>query len=141
MSKFLVPVDGSKESCIAAAWAAKTASVTGGSITLLHVYDLHAAEAMALSHLTKEEVKQLLDEKAAPVFAKAVAAITVDNPAVDKVSVIGNPADEILEYAKAKGFDHIVMGRRGLSPLGEFFMGSVTEKVMKRASCPVTVLH
>ena len=49
MQKILVPVDGSEQANQAAAWAASLAGSTGGSVTLLHVHALPAAEAMAMA--------------------------------------------------------------------------------------------
>ena len=141
MSKILVAVDGSDASCLAAQWAAKLANNCGGSVTLIYVFDMPAAEAMALSHLSGDEVKALINKKAAPEFDKALQACGENRADIQTSATIGHPADEILSYAKSGGFDHIVMGRRGLSQLGELVLGSISEKVIRRAHCPVTVLH
>jgi nucleotide-binding universal stress UspA family protein len=46
----------------------------------------------------------------------------------------------ILDHAEESGSDLIVMGTHGHSPVRRFFMGSVAEKVVRYASCPVMVL-
>lgn len=55
--------------------------------------------------------------------------------------VIGNPSSEILDYAKGNNITLIVIPSHGRSGLGRFFLGSVAEKVMRYAHCPVLVLR
>jgi nucleotide-binding universal stress UspA family protein len=52
----------------------------------------------------------------------------------------GYAAETILEVAKETKADLIVIGSRGLGRLGEMLMGSVSDKVVHLASCPVTVV-
>lgn len=136
----LIPIDGSEPSCRAAAWAGEYALKTGDELTLLHVFDLNAAEAMALANLTREEIGERIAEHAAPSFEKASAAIS-SGAQVSTLAVIGNPADEIIGIASSKGFNHIVMGSRGLSSFQEMMLGSVSEKVLRRAHCAVTIVR
>jgi nucleotide-binding universal stress UspA family protein len=51
----------------------------------------------------------------------------------------GDPADAIIHVAKEQEVDLIVMGTHGRSGLAHVFMGSVAEKVVRHASCPVLV--
>ncbi|MDI3318109.1 MAG: universal stress protein [Bacillota bacterium] len=53
----------------------------------------------------------------------------------------GNPAAEIVAEAERCRADLIVMGSRGLNALGEIFLGSVSIRVMRQATCPVTVVR
>ncbi len=140
MIRKLVPVDGSEQSCRAAAWADMEASRTGDEVTLLHVFDLNAAEAMALSHLTREEIAERIAAHAAPSFEKATAAMTLGTEP-KTLAVIGSPADEIIDIAHRQGYNHIIMGSRGLSGFRELMLGSVSEKVLRRAHCAVTIIR
>jgi nucleotide-binding universal stress UspA family protein len=49
----------------------------------------------------------------------------------------GQVAREIVDYSKAQDIDLIVMGTHGYRGLEKMFMGSVTDRVLKLASCPV----
>jgi nucleotide-binding universal stress UspA family protein len=49
----------------------------------------------------------------------------------------GNPANEILEHARTMGSSLLVMGTHGRSGFERLLLGSVTEKVLRKASCPV----
>ena len=54
---------------------------------------------------------------------------------------IGEPASEILDYAKANNIDLIVIPSHGRTGLGRFFLGSVAERIIRFAHCPVLVLR
>ncbi len=66
-----------------------------------------------------------------------------DRLQTSKVTIRGiSPADEIVNHAKQSKTDLIVMGTHGRSALGHFLIGSVAEKVIRHAHCPVlTVAH
>jgi nucleotide-binding universal stress UspA family protein len=53
---------------------------------------------------------------------------------------VGHPAEHVLRYAEDNHADMIVMGRRGLNRATRFILGSVSERVMRYAHCPVTVV-
>ncbi len=53
---------------------------------------------------------------------------------------VGHPAEQILRYAEDNHADMIVMGRRGLTRATRWILGSVSERVMRYAHCPVTVV-
>lgn len=52
----------------------------------------------------------------------------------------GEPADEIIRFAVSEQAEFVVMSTRGRTGLGKFFLGSVAQKVIANASCPVIVL-
>ncbi len=53
----------------------------------------------------------------------------------------GNPAEEILRYAEEQGIDLILMGTHGLSGLGRWVYGSVADRVLRGAPCPVLLVR
>lgn len=143
MKKILVPVDGSEHGCKAVSWAATLAAEVGAQMTLLFVHDLPAAEVMGLASKSRTEISAIEEAHAQPVFEAAQACL--DDIAVgvggENRTVIGDPREEIVGLAKREAFDHIVIGSRGLSPISELLMGSVSEHVMRKAHCPVTVIR
>jgi len=140
MTKILVPVDGSVQSCKAAKWAVKWAAEAGGSVTLLHVHVVQGADIMAMAHLSRERIEEIEINHAEPSFQKARDAAG-DADIEDALIAIGDAGEEIVGKARSKGFDHIVMGSRGLSPLKELLLGSVSEHVIRNAACPVTIIR
>jgi nucleotide-binding universal stress UspA family protein len=57
-----------------------------------------------------------------------------------RLVIAADPAAEILRVAQEIGCDLIVMGTHGRTGLGRLLMGSVAEKVLRRASCPVVTV-
>lgn len=53
---------------------------------------------------------------------------------------LGHPGREICDFAKSRDATGIVMGRRGMSTLGDLLLGSVSHYVIHHAPCPVTVV-
>jgi nucleotide-binding universal stress UspA family protein len=56
-------------------------------------------------------------------------------------TVLGDPAEEILRYAKENDIDLIVMGTHGRKGLDRVFFGSVAEKVVKQSPVPVLTIN
>lgn len=54
---------------------------------------------------------------------------------------IGNPSSEIIDYAKSNNVDLIIIPSSGKTGLSRFFMGSVSEKVVRFSHCPVLVIR
>ncbi|MBI1847845.1 MAG: universal stress protein [Candidatus Rokubacteria bacterium] len=52
-------------------------------------------------------------------------------------STLGDAADEIVRYARARGIDLIVLGTHGRTGLSRAILGSVAERVIRHAPCPV----
>ena len=52
----------------------------------------------------------------------------------------GHPSRQIVQYAKAEGFDLIVMASSGLSAVSRFLLGSVSSYVVNHAECPVIIV-
>ena len=63
------------------------------------------------------------------------------NVQVETLLEQGDYAHEIIEVAKRNGCDVIIMGSRGMSPIKELLLGSVSLKVMHDASCPVMIVR
>lgn len=136
----LVPVDGSDCSVRAAAFAAELARNSGGEIALLHVYDAPAAVAMGLLASIPTGLDEAPAKLAQDCFARAKAAMD-GFPIREHLVEVGHPAERILGVAKSGEFSQIVMGGRGLSPIKELLLGSVSERVLRGAACAVTIVR
>ncbi len=140
MEKVMVPVDGSDASARAAAWAAKYAARNGAELVLLHVHAARGSETLALGSLDATQIEEAERRIAGPSFDRAREAIGAATAARTLVS-IGDPAEEIVALARREHANLIVMGSRGLSPVRELLLGSVSEKVIHHAHCAVTVVR
>ncbi|RIH89703.1 universal stress protein [Calidithermus roseus] len=54
---------------------------------------------------------------------------------------VGHPAEVLMRYAEEQGADLMVLGRRGLTPVQRWMLGSVSERVLRYAPCPVMVVQ
>jgi len=54
---------------------------------------------------------------------------------------VGHPAEQIIHRAEADGIDLIILGRRGRSMISRMMLGSVSERALRYAHCPVMVVH
>jgi nucleotide-binding universal stress UspA family protein len=140
--RVLVPIDGTEGSIRAVRFAADLAESAGASITLLHVYDASAVAIMGMSALSGAEVDDAIARVSAAFLEKARKEALVRAPLeVRTLSKVGHPSDEIVDLAEAEGADLIVVGSRGLSSFQGLLVGSVSDRVVHRAPCPVTVVH
>ena len=74
---------------------------------------------------------------------RRLARIASEFPVPERVSqavIVGPPAGEITRYAKEHGADLIVMGTHGYGPVRRFIVGSVADRVVREASCPVLLV-
>lgn len=82
--------------------------------------------------LFKEKAKEALDVTLEFLEKKGVKATGLTK--------LGNPAGDIVDYARAEGINHIVIGSRGMGSLKGIVLGSVSSKVVQLAGCPVTIV-
>ncbi len=147
----LVPVDGSKNSSAAAAYAARMAERLGAQVRLLFAFpetpvDMFGVVSESpsrqnLQYFSSGAFEKLRDESAEAAFKAAVDAIGDTSAQLDKKVIAGEPGEAILEHAKGVQGGMIIMGRRGLSHFQEILMGSTTQRVMHHAKCPVLVVR
>ncbi|MDL1956806.1 MAG: universal stress protein [Candidatus Desulfofervidus auxilii] len=134
----LVPIDGSKASKIALEEAIKIAKENSASVIILHVVPQNAdlIEVYKISSLKsafQQEGKKLLEEAYKYASQKGISAISR--------LVEGKPWEEIVKIATTQNCDLIVMGSHGHSVFSKFFLGSVTQRVLGEAPCPVMVVR
>ena len=123
LERILCPVDFSETSQHAIDHALALATWYGAQITALHAYDETGAN---------NEVQRLRVDLAAEFRQRGA------NPAPVDIRVqAGSPTRPILDCAASLPADLIVMGTHGLSGFEHLVLGSVAEKVLRRASCPV----
>ena len=140
--KICCPVDFSDASRAAMEVAADLSRRTGASLTLLHAYPVPGftfpdgsvvASARMMQELAEQAAKHLKDWAK---DAEGLGAVGVDN-----VTSVGEPAVEILRRVKEHGVDLLVLGTHGRSGLEHALLGSVTERVVRKARCHVLTVH
>lgn len=86
----------------------------------------------AETNLELDEAFELTERWAQPLRAAGLDVETVAQP--------GTPEDVVLEEARRRGADLIVIGRQGLGKVRRFIMGSTTKRIVDRSTCPVLVM-
>lgn len=143
--KILVPVDFSDSSRRALDYAAKLTRPFGATIDLLHVWEAPTFVPtgsmigagigdVSLFEFVKRGSEDALDKFVAEAAQRGVAVRSARAEA-------GAPAHAIAEFAKAGGYDLIVIGSHGRTGLSRMLLGSVAENVVRHASCPVLVVR
>ena len=140
--RILVPIDFSPHSDEAIRYAADLSRRYGAPVTLCHVYHPVAyplPEGFVL--FSPEQLTGLLSEFRDLLAKAKLQAESVGALAVGTALLQGVVYDEVVRFADAEGFDLIVMGTHGRTGLKHALLGSVTEKVVRTAHCPVLTVH
>ena len=144
ITKILVPVDLSPHAERAFGYATGVARRFGAQVTLLHVVEDPFATGAWGPETYVPNAGELLREQ----IAGAERQLTPwkDRPAAQGLAVTtavitGRPAQSIIDYAASEGCDLIVMGTHGRTGLSHAVMGSVAERVVRKARCPVLTVR
>jgi nucleotide-binding universal stress UspA family protein len=136
----LAPTDFSEYSQRAIQYARELAQKFGATLMLLHVVELppYPIEGLPPSHLGEtllEDLEQQATSDLAQVLAKEVEVTVV------RRVVMGIPYRKIVEIAEAEKVNLIIMATHGRTGFSHLFMGSVAERVVRTAPCPVLTIR
>ncbi|MBU1966641.1 MAG: universal stress protein [Proteobacteria bacterium] len=143
--KILVPTDFSEDSDLAFRMALNIAVKYQARIFLLHVISNTVQQSLSDYCLDQSIVARVLNESI--VFSNEKLQEVIDkNQQSGDIKVIpdvrkGQPYEEILKEASERKVDLIVIASHGKTGLQKYFIGSVTERVMKEAKCPVLLVR
>ncbi len=140
LDRILVPIDFSETAQHALDYARDLAQMFGAEVHLLHVVPDPVAQGWA-GEATGMVIPDLLRTWEAD-SDKRLQEIEVNGVTVERVTAVGHDFVEILKYAGGNDIDMIVMGTHGRGAVKHMLLGSVAEKVVRKAPCPVlTVRH
>jgi nucleotide-binding universal stress UspA family protein len=132
----LVPIDFSAHSA-AALDAAIELARGGGRVHLLHAYEVPLGSIPPYGVALPEPLLAQVRDAAARRLEKAAHRVEGAGVACQTHLVHGPPAGAISEAAAAVGADLIVIGTRGLTGFKHVLLGSVAERTIRTAPCPV----
>jgi nucleotide-binding universal stress UspA family protein len=93
---------------------------------------------------TSVELEAVLDdarEHYQEGFRKILEKASAHDLDVKTDMVVGHPGEQIIHRAEVDKIDLIIVGRRGRSMISRMMLGSVSERVLRYAHCPVMVVH
>ncbi|MCC5812849.1 MAG: universal stress protein [Ectothiorhodospiraceae bacterium] len=147
----VVPCDGSEHSAKAAEHAALLAVSMKLPVHLLHVSPSHprelfgipgpSAEMVGIERIDEQAFQAIWDTAAQKAFDTARKAMGDATVTLETVRSKGDPSRAIIDYAASQASPMIVIGRRGLGRFQEALLGSVSQRVLHWADCPVLVVH
>ena len=140
----LVPTDFSTTSDAALDYARDVAERFGATLHLLHVLqdpfingplvsEAYVTDTPGVRTTIMDDAKTRLSHRLTPRDREAFDA--------HEEVVFGRGADTIVEYAADRGIDLIVMGTHGRTGMAHLLLGSVAERVVRTAHCPVLTVR
>jgi nucleotide-binding universal stress UspA family protein len=146
MKRILVPTDFSENAGQAFLHAAATARWTGAELIVLHVVEKFMDHSLVYSDMWpfQKPVRQYYEELEARIADRLQRDVrsTVGSDVTFRVVVsTGSPAPEIVLAAEREVVDLIVIATHGRGGIAQALLGSTTERVLRRAPCPVLVIR
>jgi len=144
IEKILVPFDLGEPAAHALDFAQKLAASFGASVEALYVV-AYVPNALPIPELgaiptVMPSVDELVEDARAQMH-EALAGEDTRHRYLKKTVKVGDPRAQILAHAAAEGVDLIVMGTHGRTGARRLLLGSVAERVVREAPCPVLTVH
>jgi nucleotide-binding universal stress UspA family protein len=140
LKKILCPIDHSDCSKEALKYAVSFAMKDEAKLLLLHIIDIRSfnegLDAMS-TQIPNEETLEQLRVKLLDCIPEEIR----DDLDVEAIVIQGIPFAEIISTAKEREIDMIVIGSHGRTGISHMMLGSVSEKVVRKAPCPVLTIR
>jgi nucleotide-binding universal stress UspA family protein len=140
INSIVVPVDFLNSADKLVKYATYMAGELSAKIHFIHVVELYSGDAMLGAPYTHEYREMFLSD-AKLRMDNLIADYKEQIPGCTGEVVFGDPVDKIVEYAKEKHADLIIISTHGAKGLEKILLGSVAERVLKRAHCPVLIMN
>jgi nucleotide-binding universal stress UspA family protein len=139
IKKILVPIDGSDHSMRAAEYGVGIAKTLDAEATVLYVIDVVVIDQIAKVN-QRESVEAELKQDGQRYINYVLGLTQKAGVKASSLLAIGHPFEQIINLAKSLEMDLIVMGTYGRRTTERILIGSVAERVIEYASCPVVVV-
>ena len=133
LKKLLAPTDFSELSAEGVRYACKLAKDVGAQVIVLNVVILDESNVVGRGEIAAHE-KRLSE------FTSKIVGRRADDLKIREVVATGQAYAAIVDCAEKERADLIVMSSHGRSGLSRMLIGSVTDKLLRGASCPVLVV-
>lgn len=138
VKSLLVPTDFSDNAAQALGLAKEIAKGSQATLHLLHVVEpvVYPAD-WSYAQVGFADIEQELQQNAEKELSDLSAALKSEGYNVEYAVKRGRASDEICNYAAENGISIVSIGTHGRSGLEHFLFGSTTERVLRKAPCPV----
>lgn len=148
----LVPVDGSEGAIKALRLAVSLGQATGAAVDMLYAFPRNAYELFGtpaeyatqehLKYMNPEAFDKLRNDNAKKVFAAMRKALGDDARGIrDQILLDGDAGEAVIRHADEADAPMIIVGSRGISRVRGLLIGSVSQRLVEHAHCPVTVVR
>jgi nucleotide-binding universal stress UspA family protein len=144
IKKVLLPIDFSPAATVLLPYAREFAEKYGARLFILFVAEdpFTYSGVPDTTDLLPVEYSEEMVSRARGKMATFVADNTGQSLLnVEGIVLTGHPAEEIINYAKQEKMDLLIIGTHGFQGFEKFLFGSVAEKVIKMAPCPVLTIN
>ena len=133
----LIPTDFSDTAAAAAEYGCELAARFGARVTLLNVFSPGIVALPDAVYAPTEEELEMLAHAARGHLAAIAFGLARAGLHIDVVAVAGVPSEAIAAWAETHGVGMIVIGTHGRRGVAHALLGSVAERVVRTAACPV----
>ncbi len=140
IKKIMVPTDLTSHSTYVMRYAAKLAEQFGAEIHLVHVVEPVPVVYYEAAMFTEESAAKLVETARKLMHKMPESPWSTGTKVVHEV-MEGAPITQIVNYAKEHGIDLIVAGTHGRTGVGHLLLGSLAEKIVRMAPCPVLTIR
>ena len=141
IQRVIVATDFSDNSMMALPLAQALAKAFGAGLTLMHVVERVPIDPMLGQELTSAASRQLVERAQTRLAELASSLRAEDGSKLDIAVRFGKPFDELARGAKELDASLIVIATHGYSGIKHALLGSVAERVLRHAPCPVLVVR
>lgn len=143
LSRILVPTDFSDYSRAALEYGCAVAEKFGAELHLLHVLQdlVGLVPEPGLAFPPPGDYMRELQASADRALDELPGPLAPEGLSIERATRQGPPFVEIVRYAREAEIDLIVLGTHGRSGLAHMLLGSVAEKVIRKAPCPVLTVR
>jgi nucleotide-binding universal stress UspA family protein len=144
--KILVPYDGSPPSQRAVDYSLRIATAVGKPTVEVHLLNVQEADSNVMDFFRRDAAEvaarlvSTLRDAGTKLLEAAARTVEGGNVRAERTVLIGDPAPIIASYVDNQHCDMVVMGTRGLGPVGGLMLGSVASKLIQRVKVPVTLV-
>jgi nucleotide-binding universal stress UspA family protein len=142
LKKILVATDFSEPAEAALAYGRAFARTFGATLYLLHVVDdMYVRLGGDAYAAVLPELQEDVEREARQRLARIAAEDDVQSLAMEMIVTSGATAQAIVDYAEKENVQLIVVGTHGRGGVAHLLMGSVAERVVRTAHCPVLTVR
>jgi nucleotide-binding universal stress UspA family protein len=141
INNIVVPVDFEKNTQKLIDFAIDMASQLDSEVSFFHGVEYIAMGEMALGNFSYTDYTSERVKAAKKALEEIVENATGKCKTCRSKVVVGDVVDEVIDYAKNQNAHMIIMGTHGKRGIEKILLGSVADRVLKSAHCPVLVMN